>query len=60
MEFRTTIYCDKPDCRCLDRAGVIVYRGAVEAAANDAADIQCPTGYRSEVTEVDTLHHAIY
>ncbi len=44
MRYTTIATCTDPDCRCLDRAGVILYDGPdIEAA--ETAQLQAPTGY---------------
>lgn len=37
--YRAIESCQYPDCRCLDRAGIILYDGPDIRAACDAADI---------------------
>ena len=51
MEFLGIIRCVEPDCRCDDRAGVIVYRGPDAEEALRVADEALPHGneYWSEV-----------
>jgi hypothetical protein len=48
-EYSVTAYCVEPGCRCLDRAGVILYRGD-SAAEAEAAGATAPAGYSVETT----------
>lgn len=48
MRYRVVYYCVAPNCRCLDRAGVIVYNGTDEAAARRVAD-DVWAGYAAEI-----------
>ena len=47
--YETVEYCDVPDCHCLDRQGVILYRGKSKADAETAAATARP-GYAVQVT----------
>jgi len=42
--YQTAARCVDPDCRCLDRYGVILYRGEDFTEAESAAH-EAPTGY---------------
>lgn len=55
MEYLGIIRCVEPDCRCDDRAGVIVYRGLDAEEALRVADDALPhgVGYWSEVELVE-------
>ncbi len=44
MTYEVVAYCVSPGCRCLDRNGIVLYRGNSAAEAK-AAEGECPTGY---------------
>ena len=46
--YTTVARCTDPGCRCLDRAGVILYAGPDRAAADEAKS-EAPAGYEVEV-----------
>ena len=52
MRYQTIARCTDPDCRCADRAGVVLYDGPNETEAHAAANDSPYTGYHVEVREL--------
>jgi len=56
--YTTTARCVEPGCRCLDSAGVILYRGPDRQAAQEAEEA-APRGYEVQTT-LETCHDRPY